>query len=565
MFLPFIINAKGSKADSIKQFDVVINEIMADPTPVVGLPAFEYIELYNRTAKSVSLNGWKLAIGTRVKAFANCEIEPNSFLIITDTSAVKYFKSYGNVYGFSSVIINNSGQTIILYDDKARVISSVSFTDDWYCSDYKKEGGWSLELIDPDNPCGGKENWIASKDKSGGTPGTMNSVYSSNPDNSLPELDRASVIDSMTIKLYFSEPLDSCSIKISDFIIDNNIGIPKEIDLISPFYNSVILKLSSAIQKKTIYTVSLTRSVKDCSGNESLAEQKTRFALPEAADKNEVIINEILTNPRDNGAQFVELYNRSQKVIDMKDLMLCTMDTVNNKLMSEKAICADGYLLFPGDYCALSVEPDLVKKQYYTNNPKWFIQMPSFPQFNIDDGIVVISDKAENIIDKLVYSPDMQYALLNDTKGVSLERISFEKPTQDKTNWHSASQTSGFATPAYKNSQYAETYISDNTISVSPDIFSPDNDGRDDILTISYNLNQAGNLGNLTIYDPRGRLVKTLVNNQLLGTTGSFYWDGLNDSRDKALIGIYIIYFEIHDMKGKIKHYKKTAVLGGKI
>ena len=564
MFLPFIISAKGSKTDSLKEFDIVINEIMADPTPVVGLPDGEYIELYNRTSKTINLNGWKLAVGTRLKTFANCEILPNGFLIITDTASVKYFQEYGNVYGFSSVIINNTGQTIILYDDKLRVISAVSFTDNWYCSDYKKEGGWSLEQIDPNNPCGGKENWIASKDKSGGTPGKKNSVYSLNPDYTLPELDRANVADSITIRLYFSEPLDSCGISISDFNIDNNIGIPKEIDLISPFYNSLILKLSSAIKKNIIYTVSLSSSVKDCSGNVSQSGQDARFALPEPAEKNDVIINEILTNPRENGAQFIEVYNRSQKVIDMKDIMLCTMDTINNKLISEKVITYDGYLLFPRDYCALSISPGLVKKQYYTSNPKCFVQMASFPQFNIDEGIVVISDKQESIIDKLIYTADMHYALLSDTKGVSLERVSFEKLTQGKSNWHSASQTSGFATPAYKNSQFINTDISDNTLSISPDVFSPDNDGHDDILAIAYNLDQQGYLGNLTIYDSKGRLVRTLVNNELLGTTGTFYWDGLNDSRDKALIGIYIIYFEIHDMKGKVKHYKKTAVLGGK-
>ncbi len=539
---------------------------MADPSPVVGLPEWEYIELYNRTSETVNLQGFTLTIGSTVKYIDSAIITPNGYLLLANNNAIQELSKFGKVYGFSSLSLNNTGQTIFLKDVSGRVISAVSYSDDWYKNDYKKDGGWSLEQIDPNNACSGKTNWKASTDKNGGTPCKKNSVFASNPDNIIPELDRACLIDSLTIKLFFSEPLDSSTLSNpSDYYIDNEIGTPASVTLISPFYNSVTLNLRSELKQNLIYNVTLTNSFKDCSGNLSTETSSVKFALPKSLVANDIIINEILSNPKDNGEQFLEIYNRSQKVLDIKDLLLCTMDTINNILLSQKTISYESYLIFPGDYYAISTNTDIIKQQYYIYNPKGFIQMSSFPQFNIDDGIVVISDKNSVIIDKLVYTKDMQYPLLNDTKGVSLERISFEKPTQDKSNWHSAAETVGFATPAYKNSQFADINKSDNAVSLTPDIFSPDNDGKDDVLFINYKFDEPGYLANVTIFDSRGRQVRYLVKNELLGTTGSFIWNGINDNNEKALIGIYIIYFEAHNLKGNVKHYKKATVLGGKI
>ena len=59
--------------------------------------------------------------------------------------------------------------------------------------------------------------------------------------------------------------------------------------------------------------------------------------------------------------------------------------------------------------------------------------------------------------------------------------------------------------------------------------------------------------------------MKQLIRNELLGIKGTFSWDGINEEREKARIGIYIIFFEVFDLKGNVKHYKKTCVLGGKL
>jgi flagellar hook assembly protein FlgD len=149
--------------------------------------------------------------------------------------------------------------------------------------------------------------------------------------------------------------------------------------------------------------------------------------------------------------------------------------------------------------------------------------------------------------------------------GVSLERIDFDKPTQDKNNWHSAASTEGFATPTYKNSQFSETGISEDQINVTPEVFTPDNDGDKDFTFINYKFSETGYTINIRIYDANGREIRNLVRNELLGSEGKFQWDGIDNDNQKARIGIYIVYIEVFNLNGKVKKVKKQVVLGAKL
>jgi hypothetical protein len=286
-----------------------------------------------------------------------------------------------------------------------------------------------------------------------------------------------------------------------------------------------------------------------------------------AAVSNDIAINEILFNPKGNGVDYVEIYNRSNKVIDLKELTVSSVKITfpNPPDTITKEISAKGFLMFPENYLVLTKNPDIVKQQYYTSNPDGFIKIESLPAFNNDKGTVIISDKSKKKINVFSYNEDMQYPLFNYLDGVALERINHNRPTQDKTNWHSAAENVGFGTPAYINSQFVEMENIENQITISPDIFSPDADGYNDVLNINYEFHEPGYTANITIYDSKGRLVKYLIKNELLGAKGAFSWDGITKNNQKANIGIYIIYLEVFDLNGNVKHYKKTGVLGSRL
>ena len=159
----------------------------------------------------------------------------------------------------------------------------------------------------------------------------------------------------------------------------------------------------------------------------------------------------------------------------------------------------------------------------------------------------------------------MHFKLLSDKEGVSLERINYDLPSDDPDNWHSASEEVGFATPAYINSQFTDAInVEDETIKIEPKVFSPDNDGFDDFVNISYKFDEPGHVANIYIYDSKGRLIRHLTNNRFLSPEGVIIWDGLNGNNEKVRAGIYILYLEIFDLNGNVKKYKKTVVCATK-
>ncbi|HEY0030833.1 MAG TPA: lamin tail domain-containing protein [Bacteroidia bacterium] len=550
-----------------KPFDIVINEIMADPDPVVNtLPNYEYIELYNKTAFDININNWSFTAGTNTKILPDVVVPADSFLVLSSSTAAALFAAGVNVMAVTSFpSIANTGQTLILRDQLGAVISTVSYTDDWYQDAVKAAGGYSLEQIDWNNPCAGITNWKASAHANGGTPGAINSINALNSDASAPQLVRVNVIAADTIQLYFNEPLDSVTmLNPTIYTIDNGIGNPSQVKVIAPDFKSVRLAFSSSLMVGTIYIITVANTVTDCAGNFIGTSNSARFAIPEPAALNDLVINEILFDPKTGGVDFVEIYNRSNKVIDLKTLLISEYDTITNVVMNAEMISSDGYLIFPNEYLLLSENGNAVKAQYATSNPGGFLDVADLPAMNIDGGTVCLST-ATTIIEHFTYYNNMHFGLLNDTKGISLERINFNRNTNDRTNWHSAAASVGFATPGYKNSQYSDAGETDNAIEITPAVFSPDEDGTADVVNINYHFDAPGYTANVTIYDSKGRIVKLLVRNEMLSTKGTFSWDGINDDREKAAIGIYIVFFEVFDLSGDVKHYKKTCVLAGKL
>jgi hypothetical protein len=202
---------------------------------------------------------------------------------------------------------------------------------------------------------------------------------------------------------------------------------------------------------------------------------------------------------------------------------------------------------------------------YMVQNPGAVFVPSSLPSFPDDEGDVILLNFQGAVVDEVKYKDDWQFALLDNPDGVSLERIDPDGASQNADNWHSAASTAGYGTPTYKNSQYKLLRSISATVEVAPKVFSPDNDGRDDIATIQYKTIEPGYIANITIYDANGRPVRNLVRNGTLGLQGYWTWDGLDDKRLKLPVGTYILFTEIFNLNGKKEIFKNVVVLARKL
>ena len=543
-----------------QQYDIVIDELLPDPTPTVGLPNYEWVELKNTSPYPVNLKGWRLSDLTGSSGpFPDCLLQPDSFLIVCSGTTLPSLSGFGKAISITNFpSLDNDNDLISITDASGNTIHAVQYSSAWYQNELKKDGGWSLEMIDTNNPCSGLSNWKASKDVTGGTPGRKNSVDGINKDDTTPKLLRAYADNPTTITLWFDEPLDSLSSSsIANYTFDKGFSAIHA-SAIPPLFNKINITLSNSLTPGIVYTVT-SKNISDCSGNNISSHNSAKFGLAQYADSMDCVINEILFNPLPMGVDYVELYNRSAKAIDLSKMYIANRNS-SNIIGSIQQLSTESILLFPGDYLALTTDPDAVKSQYTTVNQDAFLKLKNMPSFPDDKGAVIILNGQGDIIDEINYSDKWHFALLRNTEGVSLERINYNGPSI-QSNFHSASTSAGYGTPGYKNSQGSTDENAQGEITITPEIFSPDNDGIDDILTIYYQFSTAGYVTNITIFDASGRPVRYLQKNSLNGISGYYRWDGLNDKNQKLPQGIYIIYTEIFDTSGKKKAFKNTVVL----
>lgn len=276
---------------------------------------------------------------------------------------------------------------------------------------------------------------------------------------------------------------------------------------------------------------------------------------------DELLISEVLFNPKSGGTDFVEIYNPGSQAISLTGLYVGNLDSAG-QVANLRSLGNEN--LGSGNYLVISKSDALIKAHYYCPAGSQFINLSSMPAYNNGSGHVILCRNGI-VTDHLDYTEKMHHPLLNIVDGVSLERISFIVPANAKGNFISAASTVGFATPGYANSSQENPALPQSTLSCSGKSFSPDGDGIDDEFYISWQFIHSGNMATAEIYSDKGVFIKKLLKNESLGTQGRVSWDGRDEKGRQAPYGLYIIVFHSFDTKGNTFRQRKVCALVGRI
>jgi hypothetical protein len=164
--------------------EVVINEIMyhapLSPTPSAtnGLSdsGEAWIELFNRSAHPVDMDGWKLSHDIDFSFPAGTTLPPGGFLVVAKDKASMESNYPGiHVVGPFANKLQHSGAHLLLLDPSGNPANELRFYDGKPWPEFADAGGSSLELRDPLADNSKPEAWAASDES--GRSGWSNYTY----------------------------------------------------------------------------------------------------------------------------------------------------------------------------------------------------------------------------------------------------------------------------------------------------------------------------------------------------------------------------------------------------
>lgn len=535
---------------------LVINEIMPAPKADLDLPNVEYVELFNASEQDFRLDELTWANSRTSTALPLDWIARGEYLILAPENQALALAGYGRVLPIKNwPTLLNSADVLTLSKNERKVVDQLSYTTaSWRGTEFAN-GGYSLEVLNPFYSCDQSALIQASKDPLRGTPGRQNSVFSLEVDLEKPTIIRSFFRDESSIILDFSKA-------IFPGLNEKNLSIEPALSISEVVFeksNRILIRLNFPAVANSSYRLSFI-DILDCSGNSLEQNKSIDLVLPVPAKIGDLIINELLFNPKTGFPKFVEIQNTTTSTLEFSTWRLANLDD-NGNPAQVRALGVENLQIPPKGYVVFTTNSSLLLSAYPNGDGTAFYQLSSLPSYPISGGNVVLLDGNSKVAEIFSYSEDLHHPLLRDPKGVSLERISSSTPINNLSNWHSASGIAGNATPGRKNSQYISAEYDGNIIQIEPEVFDPEGSAGNTFTSIKYELEQAGWIGSFRIYSISGQLIQSLAQNEILGTRGLFTWTGTDSFGKIVRPGYYILLVELFDLSGNLKSIKKTIVV----
>lgn len=561
-----------------KSNTIVINELMF--APVGGEP--EWFELFHISSDTVNIQNWKISNRNSSSRYlitsSQILLLPKEYLVVTKDTAQLFFKrrdiSSKVIQSLSipTYLFSNNGDAAVLFDNRNVIIDSIIYQPSWGGSN-----GRSLERVEAAITPLDSTNWGNSPDSSGATPGKQNYLtplefdlqgvrfYSS---KSLPN---EPVNIFLVIKNAGKHRASNFNIKLFHDINGDSIWQDSELISTQNFSGTLSFKDSTIVNFVWQNPGGGVKQIIGCVEypNEMRLKDNVTFGILRIGyPQQSIVINEIMFAPLSGMCEYVELFNRESYPVAMRDWKIHDQPDTAGKA-NEFKMGASSIIVKPGEYLVLSADSSILNLFSYLSDTTDNIHLHIFKKSSLslsnDGDDVVLKDLTDFVIDDIRYSPKWHNPEVYDVRGRALERINPNLPGNDPRNW-TTNVNPGGGTPGKQNSVFTSTISTNASLKFSPNPFSPDADGFEDHCIISYNLPSTTTMVRMRIFDSRGRLIRTLVNNEPSGTSGQVIWDGMNDERQKARLGIYVVLLEAFDVNGgNVNTIKGAVVVAGRL
>jgi hypothetical protein len=283
--------------------------------------------------------------------------------------------------------------------------------------------------------------------------------------------------------------------------------------------------------------------------------EKPEDTEPEPVETRDIVFNELLPNPFAGGSEYIELYNRSDRTLSLKDLAIATRKS-DGRLNTAYPLSSIPVLMESGSYVLVTTNKEGVAAFYTLSSPGALYELKIPVLSNTSSTLVLFRREDETVIDEVPYSSHWHDVSVKDQKGVALERINPDALSESAANWTSAASVAGYGTPGYRNSQYL------NEKEETPTGISAPSWRPDGLYGITYYLETTGYRCRIRVYDMAGRQVAEIANHELMGVRGELIWDGKSAGGSRLPTGVYIFYAELYNSaKGTVTYEKRVFLV----
>ena len=517
---------------------ILINEFMSAPNNDQS----EFVELF--AFRNLDMVEWSISDNHFDPVLLNTIfVSSGDFIVVlSDSNMMDILDGNAHLFfPFNFPSLNNSGDGIYLFDHTASVIDSLNYDAEWPLTSER-----STEKIRQSYTSNGSSNWLLADENISMTPGAKNSVL-------VLDVDGMIIQDSITYSPIppFPDSIVTILIPIVNAGVesfDGTFSIEMNDDEIGDGTIPIIsMGDTIIIESKIVSSISGLHSISiilDIIDDGNYENNIATFLLPVRYLFGSVLVNEFFPLPDSTESEFVEIIPQTN--VNINNWTIRDLGGAKG-VLPNLDLSAFTYCLITDDSSFLNIIPDTS-----------ILILPGngLPGLNNSSETIYILDHTESVIDSLQYNENWS---LMDSRSVEKYRIT--DTSNEPNNWGISVGEVG-KTPGFQNSLFFSDLPSKGSVAISPDPFSPDGDGIDDELTITYSLPYLGAAIRWEIIDMAGRVIAKPYYNYQVGQNGKLTWNGKRDNGKSARIGIYVMKISFQDV-ASIQSWEtvKTVVL----